>query len=178
MKVIVTDLLGIEALMNKYESAPLISIGSPLTVLQIPVADTRPYIRKTFDDLDILSVNTELSALAELLNKMPTPEIVTSVMCFAEEQIEAKADIILIHCEAGISRSQAFGYLIRCMVMPPIDAAVITLSNKRAHPNVDILRLGAAWLEHDGYVSDHKHVMKLPLITRRLYALSEYPEWR
>ena len=54
-------------------------------------------------------------------------------------------DDFLIHCTAGISRSSAIAYLIKCMESSP-ETAVQILDKKIHYPNLCVVRLGSEFL--------------------------------
>jgi predicted protein tyrosine phosphatase len=75
---------------------------------------------------------------------LPTADDVRRALDWA-----AGRERLVVSCHAGVSRSAALAYLVRCREVPPPEAIGI-LSKVWHNPNELIIRLGASVLEDDG----------------------------
>ena len=74
--------------------------------------------------------------------RLATIEDIETMLNFAD-----KKDDLLVHCFAGVSRSSAVAYLIRCTRENPWDA-IEKLSKEDHLPNDHVVRLGAKLLDN------------------------------
>ncbi len=74
--------------------------------------------------------------------KLATAKDIRRILEWCKEK-----DGIVVHCQAGVSRSAAVAYLIECLQTPPQKALGI-LDPKQHSPNMHIIRLGAKILRN------------------------------
>ena len=86
----------------------------------------------------------------------PSREDVERLLAFGRELSAASGSHLLVHCQAGVSRSTAAAALILAQAHPdwPAQEAldVVTRLRPRAWPNLRILELGDALLGRDGEI--------------------------
>lgn len=76
---------------------------------------------------------------------LPTKEDVQACLDFVTNQ---QPENLLVHCDAGVSRSSAMAYVIACTMRPPQEA--LNLLNPMLHmPNERIVKYGSEILEND-----------------------------
>jgi len=102
--------------LKRHPKTPLISITNPDREIPESITGIRPVLRLTFHDLDTASYE---ATEAESRFVRPTAKHLSQAMEWA-----ANFDQVIIHCQAGVSRSPtlAFGILLS-KGMPPVEAA-------------------------------------------------------
>ena len=126
--------------MVRGDEIAVVSIGCPGTKTPRGVLPEKPHhLRLEFDD-----INYEVEDL-----KAPEPKHVRAIIDHAEEC--AKFDITYCHCRAGISRSTAAAFILRCIKLGPgnEDEALQRLLADRsiAEPNARMVSFADEMLE-------------------------------
>lgn len=73
----------------------------------------------------------------------PSMESIKEILDFAKEN-----EVDMVCCYAGISRSSAVAYLIKCLTEEP-ECAIKVLDELRHHPNKRIIKIGSKLLKND-----------------------------
>lgn len=132
--------------MTKHIRA-LVSIGDPLTSHPYGYDDLqKPKMRGEFHDTNI-SGPTSIA---------PTYQDMKRIIQFGEKSLENFNDnqFILVHCQAGISRSSSMAYTLRCMMMgegkEQEAARLLFKENPGAWPNTSMIKYADKILQRDG----------------------------
>ena len=145
MKIIVCPLHDVEALIRLRQPSHIISLLSPSA--QSPCFDEHTGERL---ELHFNDISTPMPGLVE-----PSEEHVLEILDFASKA--TADDTIIVHCWAGVSRSTAAAYIIRCAQTH--DGQEVTLANQLraqapyATPNPAIVTIADRVLKREGAMS-------------------------
>lgn len=154
--ILICPLDRIETIVSQHAPSHLISLLGP-DYPPVPTPDNiepKNHLRLTLNDIASNDIASPQNALIP-----PDPAHVAELLSFAEKWPGDRP--ILIHCQAGISRSPAAGYVIWCMKRPEIPerrlAQELRARAPSATPNPLIIKHADDLLGRQGRMIDAIH---------------------
>lgn len=136
MKIDISSRIALQQRLNEYDYDALISINSPARgpIPELAYWFFKPTLTLIFDDISEPFYGF----------RVPEESHVVEIIDFAKTQAFSRnASSMIIHCDAGISRSSAAAVIVAATVTDNIEAYISSLFNEgyMYHPNYKMIKM-------------------------------------